>query len=107
MAAKRYKLTPDVIASWYTESGQFKFRSGYDKDAGKCICGPLNCAVITIQDTDIVQTTNVTAQTYLINFKIPQGIRRNGVLPPAGPVWIDVTGTEPVANVDLDPYFIQ
>lgn len=106
MAAKRYKLTQEVIDSWYTADGQFKFRSGFDKNSGKTICGPMNCAVITIQDTDIVSTTNATAQEYLLKFRIPQGMKRNGVAPPAGPVWLDVTGSEPVANVDLDPYFV-
>jgi hypothetical protein len=104
-APKRFKLTQAVIDSWYTESGQFSFRTGYDKDNGKTICGPMNCPPITIQDTDIVQTTNKTAQDYLLKFQIPQGVTRNGVKPPAGQVWLDVTATQPVANVDLDPYF--
>jgi len=105
MAAKRYQLTPDVIASWWTESGQFNFHVGFDKDDGKCICGPLLCPQITITDTDIVQTTNVTAQEYLLASRIPQGVVRDGVALPGGPMWLDVTATQPIANVDLDPYF--
>lgn len=106
-APKRFKLTQDVIDSWYTESGQFTFRTGFDRDNGKCICGPQLCPKITIQDTDVVQTTNQVAQDYLLAFRIPQGISVNGYRPPAGPVWIDVTAIIPVANVDLDPYFPQ
>lgn len=106
MAAKRYKLTQEVIDSWYTESGQFTFRVGFGKDNGKTICGPSLCAKIVVADTDVVQTTNEIAQDYLTRFRIPQGVSRGGVKPPAGPVWIDVTATHPVANVDLDPYFV-
>lgn len=105
MAARRYKLTQDLIDSWYTENGHFKFRTGFDKDNGNCICGPMNCPIIDILDTDVVSTTNETAQGYLLHFRIPQGISRNGVKPPAGPVWLDVTDTIPVAQVDLDQYF--
>jgi len=105
MAAKRYKLTQDVIDSWFTQGGEFKFHVGYDKDNGKTICAPGLCPLITIADTDVVQTTNVTAQSYLTLFRIPQGMSRNGVTPPVGPVWIDVTAIIPVANIDLDPYF--
>lgn len=104
--AKRFKLTQDMIDSWYTESGQYKFRVGFDKDNGTCICGPKLCPIIQISDTDVVQTTNETAQKYLVENRIPQGMLINGQRPPAGPVWEDVTGTIPVANVDLDPYFV-
>ena len=106
MAAKRYKLTQEVIDSWYTENGKFGFKVGFGKNDGKTICGPSLCAKITVADTDVVQTTNAIAQDYLTRFRIPQGVSRNGVRPPAGPVWIDVTATQPVANVDLDPYFL-
>lgn len=106
-AAKRYKLTQEMIDSFYTQDGKFQFRTGFDKDNGNCICGPMLCPVIEITDTDVVQTTNATAQDYLLHFRIPQGISKNGVKPPAGPVWLDVTATQPVANVDLDPYFPQ
>jgi len=108
MAAKRYKLTQEVIDSWYTEDGFFSFRVGFDKplpDGGMSICGPAMCPVIRVADTDVVQTANGTAQLYLLSFRIPQSISRNGVKPPNGPVWLDVTGTEPVANVDIDQYF--
>lgn len=105
MAAKRYMLTQEVIDSWYTKLGKFSFKVGFDKDGGKSICGPGLCQTITVNDTDVVQTTNATAQKYLEVFQIPQGVSQNGVRPPAGPVWIDVTATHPVANVDLDPYF--
>ena len=103
-AVRRYKLTQDIIDSFYTESGFFPFRVGFIKDG--TIMEPRNCAKITIADTDVVQTTNEWAQTYLLAFRIPQGIRHNGVCPPAGPVFIDVTGTIPTADVDLDPYFV-
>lgn len=103
--AKRYKLTQEVIDSWYTQSGKFSFKVGFDKDDGKCICGPGMCKTITVKDTDVIQTTNDIAQKYLANFRIPQGVTRDGVKPPAGPVWIDVTATQPTANVDIDPYF--
>lgn len=106
MAAKRYKLTQEVVDSWYTKNGKFSFKVGFDKNGGHTICGPGLCQTITVADTDVVQTTNGTAQTYLLNFVIPQGVSRDGVRPPAGPVWLDVTATQPTANVDLDPYFV-
>lgn len=105
MAARRYMLTQEVIDSWYTEEGIFRFRVGFDRDGGKSIFAPGLCPVITVQDTDVVQTTNATAQTYLLAFRIPRGLTRNGQKPPQGPVWLDVTDTHPIANVDLDPYF--
>ena len=107
MAVKRYMLTQEVIDSWYTEDNEFSFRTGFDKNAGKTICGPMLCPKITIQDTDVCSTTNITAQDYLEKFRIPQGVSRNGVRPPNGPVWVDVTNTHPIANVDLDQYFDQ
>src|SRR3989304_4650123 len=103
--AKRYRLTQETIDSWYTQNGKFSFKVGYDKDGGKKIYGPGLCKTITVQDTDVIQTTNDTAQKYLQNFRIPQGVSRDGVRPPSGPVWLDVTATQPTAKVDIDPYF--
>jgi len=102
---RRYMLTQEVIDSWYTEDGKFSFRVGFDTNEGKTINGPGLCPTITINDTDVCQTTNATAMTYLIHFHIPQGVFRVGVKPPRGQVWVDVTDTRPIANVDLDQFF--
>lgn len=105
MAAKRYMLTQDVVNSWYMDNGNFYFHCGFDTNGGKTINGPRLCPKITVVATDVCQTTNLTAQSYLENFRIPQGVSRNGVRPPNGPVWVDVTNTHPIANVNLDQYF--
>lgn len=98
-------LTQDMIDSPYTRDGKYVFHCGYDKDDGKTIIGPGVCPQITINDTDVCQTTNALAQVYLRTAFIPQGMAINGVRPPNGPIWVDVTDTHPIANVDLDQYF--
>jgi hypothetical protein len=98
-------LTQDMINCPYVRGGQYVFHCGFDKDNGKTIYAPKLCPQITVQSTDIVQTTNATAQVYLAQAHIPQGMSFNGVRPPNSPIWLDVTNTHPVANVDLDPYF--
>jgi hypothetical protein len=103
MAAKRYKLTQAAIDSVYTEGDQFSFKVGFLRNG--VIVSPKFCPKITITDTDVVQTTNEQAQQYLELFKLPRGIDA-GAPPPPNPVFVDVTGTEPTANVDLDPYFV-
>lgn len=103
--ARRYMLTQEVIDSWYTKDGKFAFRLGFDTNDGKTVNGPGLCPQITINETDVCQTTNATAIVYLQTFHIPQGLSLNGVKPPSGPVWVDVTDTHPIANVDLDQYF--
>lgn len=103
MAAKRYKLTQAAIDSVYTENGSFSFKVGFKR--GSTIVSPKSCPKITIADTDIIQTTNEQAQQYLELFKIPRGIQADAP-PPPSPVFVDVTGTEPVADVDLDPFFV-
>lgn len=103
MAAKRFKLTQEMIDSMWTQNNSFSFKVGFEKDG--VIRSARSCAQITIADTDVVQTTNPYAQKYLTNFIISRGIRINGVLPPEGMAFVDVTGSIPVANVDLDPFF--
>lgn len=103
--ARRYKLTQDVIDSWYTQDGRFRFRIGFDKDNGHIFCPAQRCPTIDIADTDVIQTTNVMAQKCLRLYRIPQGVRRNGEPPPSGPTFEDVTDWTHHVDVDLDPFF--
>lgn len=104
MAAVNYKLTPEILGTYFIQNNQFSFKCAYGKNNdSNDIVTARQAPKITINIGDVVSTTNIRAQHFLEMFRVPQGIRVNGATPPAGPVF--QTTSDP-ATVDLDPYFV-
>lgn len=104
-AAKRYLLTEKAVP--FVRGGEFSFRIRFDQptETGRVILRRDKCPIITINEGNVVQTTNVTAQKMLERFIVPQNTIRNGQKHEEGNIFEDVTGSQEDFDLDLDPIF--
>jgi len=106
----RLQLQTAIVAP-LVKGPTYFFRVGYDKPApggGTLRIHPKNAPTISLKKGGgIVQTSNLTAQKYLLNHLVPQNTKRGlGNAPPgrrpAGFIFQDVTATTTAADIDVD-----
>jgi hypothetical protein len=110
---KLYQLDGELAVP-YMRDGTFSFRVAFDGVGKKGEWRRFHrskCPLISVTETDILQTENETAQRMLEQFSVPQKTFRStakgeaGKARPAGKFFIDVTKTETQYNIDLDEIF--
>lgn len=102
MATARFQLT--VEGRQFAVASEVKFRVGFTGTSGGSTryYSQRSCPIITIGQTDIIQTTDDWAIGNLTNMIVPTRTKRGGVARDPGMMFEDVTGTTTPGDVDVD-----